>query len=85
MKEAKDLVPYGAWGQWLQESVRYSKSTPANQMHFYEEYGSSLSAASAGESLPDFQPVGNLTYTQASILLDVQEEEREQFMANSSR
>ncbi|MDQ7093476.1 DUF3102 domain-containing protein [Desulfosporosinus sp. PR] len=83
LKEAKDLVPYGAWGQWLQESVRYSKSTAANLMRLYQEYGPRMSAASAGESLPDFQPVGNLTYTQALILLDVPEEEREQFMADN--
>jgi hypothetical protein len=83
LKEAKDLVPYGAWGQWLRESVRYSKSTAANLMRLYEEYGSRLSAASAGESLPDFQPVGNLTYTQALILLDVPEEDREQFMVDN--
>jgi len=27
LKEAKDLLPYGEWGKWLEESVSYSQKT----------------------------------------------------------
>ena len=42
LKEAKTLLPYGQWGQWLREEVEFSQSTAQNFMKIFEEYGARL-------------------------------------------
>lgn len=39
LTEAKQIVPYGSWGEWLSSNVDYSTSTAANLMKLYREYG----------------------------------------------
>lgn len=78
LKEAKELLNHGEWMKWLKESVSYSKSTAANLMNLYEEYGYLLLSPSDDDS--NFQALGNLTYTQAVLLLGLPEEEREKFV-----
>lgn len=63
---AKSLLPHGAWGDWLKNTVDYSQSTANNLMRIYKEYGNS-------------QSLGNLSYSQAVALFSLKEEEREQF------
>ncbi|MHC1718563.1 MAG: DUF3102 domain-containing protein [Acidaminococcaceae bacterium] len=75
--EAKEMVPYGEFGRWLEESVDYSQSTANNLMKIYDEYGASqgeLFGASAKS-----QTLGKLSYSQAVVLLGVPAEEREAF------
>ena len=36
--EAKEKVPYGSWGDWLQSNVDYSVSNANNMMRLYNEY-----------------------------------------------
>lgn len=67
LKEAKDLLPYGEWGKWLEESCSYSKKTAEKLLRVFNAYGN--------------QELPNLNYTQAYILLGVPEEERAQFIA----
>ena len=78
--EAKEMVPYGEFGRWLEESVDYSQSTANNLMKIYDEYGASqgeLFGASAKS-----QTLGKLSYSQAVVLLGVPAEEREAFAEN---
>lgn len=65
--EAKEQLPHGKWGKWLQEKVNYSQSKANSLMQVSREYG--------GKS----QALGNLGFTQAVALLSVPEEEREKF------
>ena len=37
--EAKEMLPHGEWGKWLETSVDYSQSTANNLMRIFEEYG----------------------------------------------
>ena len=37
--EAKAMLPYGQWGQWLKEEVEFSQSSAQNFMRIFEEYG----------------------------------------------
>lgn len=67
LHEAKELVPHGEWGAWLEANVNYSQSTANNFMRIAEEYGS------------NFQAIENLSYTKALALLGVPAEERGQF------
>jgi uncharacterized protein (DUF3084 family) len=79
LKEAKDLIPYGEWGKWLAESVRYTERTAQKLMLVFDAYGdqqpTTLNAGAQTQRLP------NMNYYQALILLEVPEEEREQFIA----
>ena len=77
MVEAKEMLPYGQFGKWIQENTGYSASTANNFMNLYKEYGDmqgSLFGATA-----ESQTFGNLPYTKALALLAVPAEEREAF------
>ncbi len=76
LKEAKELVPHGEWGTYLQREVEFSQSTAQNLMKVYEEYGSGQQNLFA----PNSQALGNLTYTKALRLLALPAEERETFI-----
>lgn len=79
LREAKDLLPYGEWGKWLEESVSYSQKTAEKRMRIFDAYGTGQPASlDAGAQA---QALRNLNYTQAFILLGVPEEERAQFLA----
>ncbi|WP_018305438.1 DUF3102 domain-containing protein [Desulfitobacterium hafniense] len=66
--EAKEMLPHGEWGKWLEKSVEYSHDTAANLMKIYREYGNS-----------NFESIRNLPYTKAVALLGIPAAEREQF------
>jgi hypothetical protein len=76
--EAKELVPYGQWGDWLKASVDYSQSTANNLMRIFQEYGADQLSL-LGDNAKS-QALGNLNYTQAVALLGIPADEREQFM-----
>lgn len=69
LQEAKALVPFGEWGNWLQINVDYSERTAQNMMRIAEEYGNA-----------NPQALADLTYTQAVLLLGVPGEDRETFV-----
>lgn len=79
LAEAKQCIPHGEWGKWLESSVDYSHSTANNLMRIFEEYGADQLAL-FGETGAKSQALGSLSYTQAVALLSVPEEEREQFI-----
>lgn len=82
LKEAKKMLRHGEWLTWLKESVNYSKSTAANLMRLYEEYGHLL--LNSTENNLNFQTFGNLTYSQAVLLLGLPEEKREEFVTQNN-
>lgn len=78
LAEAKQVVPHGEWGNWLEESVDYSKSTANNLMKIFEQYGADQLTL-FGDNAKS-QALGELSYTQAVALLGVPVEERETFI-----
>lgn len=76
--EAKQLVPHGEWGKWLEDSVSYSQRTANNLMKIYEEYGQDHLALQ-GE-INHSQAIAKLNYTQAVALLSIPSDEREDFI-----
>lgn len=76
--EAKELVPHGEWGNWLEEAVDYSKSTANNLMKIFEEYGSDQITL-LDDNLKN-QAFGSLNYSQAVLLLGLPSEDREKFV-----
>ena len=76
--EAKELVPAGEFGKWLEEAVDYSSSTANNLMKIFKEYGSEqTSLLDNNVKSPVFE---KLNYSQAIALFAVPEEEREEFI-----
>lgn len=68
LTEAKELVPHGQWGKWLEANVSYSQSTANNFMRVASEYADA-----------NLERLGNLSYTQAVALLSLPADEREEF------
>lgn len=79
--EAKELVPHGEWGNWLEEEVDYSKSTANNLMKIFEEYGSTQITL-LDDNLKS-QAFGNLNYSQAVLLLGLPSDDREKFVEDN--
>lgn len=71
--EAKALVQHGEWEAWLETNVSYSQSTANNLMRIAKEYGTEQILWSGKTTSEIF---GNLTYTQAVVLLGLPMEER---------
>lgn len=78
LTEAKLLVEHGEWGNWLETAVDYSKSTANNLMKIFQEYGSDQ--MSLLDNNLKSQAFGNLSYSQAVLLLGVPTEDREKFV-----
>ena len=68
--EAKELVPHGEWGKYLEEKVSFSPSQAGNMMRLYNEYGSNQ------ESLFG----GGAKAIEALSVLSLPAEEREAFV-----
>lgn len=69
LQAAKSKVPYGEWGDWLENNVDYSVRTAQNLMRIADEYGRRRTEA-----------MENLSITQAVLLLGLPAGEREAFV-----
>lgn len=78
MCEAKEMLPHGAFGKWVEEATGYSHSTANNFMNIYREYGAAQGCLFGAEV--NSQTIGKLSYTKALALLAVPAEERESFV-----
>lgn len=76
--EAKSLVEDGQWLNYIKTELNYEKSTAQNYMRLYERYGSDQ--RSLFGSFAETETFGNLTYTKALALLQVPEEDLEEFV-----
>lgn len=76
--EAKEVVAHGEWANWLRDSVDFSQSTANNMMRLFEEYGANQ--MSLFDVNLKSQTFGNLSYSQAVLLLAIPEDEREEFV-----
>lgn len=77
--EAKEAVPHGEWGHWLEENCAYSTSNVNNLMRIYTEYGED------DEQLSFFaenklELYGDLNRSQAIALLALPPAERAEFV-----
>jgi len=71
LNEAKELLPHGEWGKWLEEKVEFSQRNANNFMRVAKEFSNS-------------QTYSNLTQSKIFALLDVPQEEREEFIETNS-
>ena len=76
--EAKELVPFGSWTQYLKDEMDYSQSTADNLMRIAKEYGDNQINLFSGTS--NSQTFKNLTYSQAVALFALPSDERTDFV-----
>lgn len=75
--EAKDVVPHGEWGAWLEENVSYSTTTANDLMRLYREYNDDQIKL-FGRSNEELY--GKLSVSQALALLALPAPVREEFV-----
>lgn len=77
MAEAKEMIPYGQFGEWVKTNTAYSVSAAENFMRLFREYGASQTDlfGTSAES----QTIGKLSYSKALELLAIPAEARETF------
>ena len=78
LTEAKEMVPYGEWGNYLEKELNYSQSTANKLMKVFQEFGASQMGLFGPEV--ESESFTNLTYSKALALLSVPREEREDFL-----
>lgn len=76
--EAKEAVPYGNWGAWLEANCDYSTTNANNLMRIYTEYGNDSQLSFFEEN--KLELYGNLNRSQAIALLSLPKPEREEFV-----
>lgn len=69
LREAKALVPYGSWGEWLRVNVDYSERTAQNLLRIAEE-----------SAKGSFEALLGLTYTQTVQLIGLPVSERTELL-----
>jgi hypothetical protein len=70
IQAVKGSLPHGEWGKWLEEKVEFTQRTANRFMKVANEMGNSTL-------------VSNLGTKKLFMLLDVPEEEREEFIQNN--
>ena len=76
--EAKEAVPYGSWGTWLETNCEYSTTNANNLMRIYTEYGSDAQINFFEDNRLELY--GNLNRSQAIALLSLPRAERDDFV-----
>lgn len=76
--EAKEAVPFGEWGAWLEENCAYSTSNANNLMRIHTEYGEDTQMSFFSEN--KLELYGNLNRSQAIALLALPSAERAEFV-----
>lgn len=76
--EAKEAVPHGEWGRWLEENCAYSTSNANNLMRIYTEYSEDDQLSFFAEN--KLELYGDLNRSQAIALLALPPAERAEFV-----
>ena len=76
--EAKEAVPYGSWGVWLETNCEYSTTNANNLMRIYTEYGADAQISFFEDN--KLELYGNLNRSQAIALLSLPRQERDDFV-----
>ena len=67
LREAKEMLPYGSFGEWLKNETEFSTSSAQRFMKLNEEYGAEMSGILGGET--DCPTLGKLSVSNALRLL----------------
>lgn len=79
--EAKSMVADGMWLEYIKTELNYEKSTAQNYMRLYERYGTGQQSMFG--TFAETETFGRLTYTKALALLQVPDEDLQEFAENN--
>ena len=79
--EAKEKVPHGEWGNWLEQNVSYSVSNANNMMRLFQEQQASAQIDMFSNN--DFSMFEGMSPSQVLALLPVPRAERAKFIEES--
>ena len=79
--EAKSMVADGMWLEYIKTELNYEKSTAQNYMRLYERYGTGQQSMFG--TFAETETFGRLTYTKALALLQVPDEDLQEFTENN--
>lgn len=79
--EAKSMVADGMWLEYIKNELNYEKSTAQNYMRLYERYGTGQQSMFG--TFAETETFGRLTYTKALALLQVPDEDLQEFAENN--
>ncbi len=80
--EAKEILPYGEWGDWLKNEVQFSQSTANKHMQIFKKFGSTQMSLFGAELKSE--TFTNLSYSQALKLLALPDDEVEEFVKENN-
>ena len=78
LEEAKATVPFGEWGEWLENNVSYSVSTANDLMRIYREFGNEQIDMLTGKS--DAEVFEGLSQSQLVALFNLPRAMRAEFV-----
>lgn len=78
LEEAKAAVPFGEWGEWLEQNVSYSVSTANDLMRIYREFGNEQIDMLTGKS--DAEVFEGLSQSQMVALFGLPKAMRAEFV-----
>lgn len=78
LEEAKAAVPFGEWGEWLENNVSYSVSTANDLMRIYREFGNEQIDMLTGKS--DAEVFEGLSQSQLVALFGLPKAMRAEFV-----
>lgn len=76
--EAKGMLPHGEFGLWVKNNTGYSSSAANTYMRLFRKFGSMQTSLFGAEV--NCQTYGNLNYSQAVALLEIPDDEVEDFI-----
>lgn len=79
LDEAKELLPHGEWGGWLERETEFSQRQAQRMMQLYETYGAAQIGIFGAEIKAT--ALSDLSITNALLLVAIPESEREEFAA----
>ena len=77
LKEAKELLEHGEWGEWCENNLPFSQSKANKLMAVHEKFGTDQESLFGDSNSETFT---NLGLSQAFALLSLPDEERENFV-----
>lgn len=82
MVEAKEMLPHGEFGDWIENNTDFSRSKANDYMRLFREYGN-MQGSLFGAEIANVQTFGKLSISKALALLSIPDDgEREDFVEN---
>lgn len=83
LTEAKELMPYGEWGKWLDTEFGWTERKAQQLMQVYREFGGTQKSL-FGAEISNAKTFSDLSFSKLLLLVSVPESEREAFVEENN-